>query len=156
MQLEWKAVDMLILDLVTDQGVGGRRAGRAFAREEEAWARKRERFDGMMAKERDKVMRRKLMRAVLEVEEEMDSIMEQMFGSSKLKEKEPDLGKLGQNCAADDLNIQGDLQDQVQVGAEQNNCEMPVIQQKGVFDEVRKDVVSEKWQQRKCSRSKGA
>ena len=152
MQLEWKAVDMLILDLVTDQGVGGGKAGRAFAREEEAWARKRERFDGMMAKERDKVMRRKLMRAVLEVEEEMDSIMEQMFGSSKLKEKEPDLGKLGQKCAAHDLINHDDLQ----IGAQQNNCEMPVIQEKGVFDEVRKDVISEKWQQRNCSRSKGA
>ena len=152
MQLEWKAVDMLILDLVNDQGVGGRRAGRAFAREEEAWARKRERFDGMMAKERDKVMRRKLMRAVLEVEEEMDSIMEQMFGSSKLKEKEPDLGKLGQKCAAHDLINQDDLQ----IGAQQNNCEMTVIQEKGVFDEVGKDVISEKWQQRNCSRSKGA
>ena len=149
MQLEWKAVDMLILDLVTDQGVGGRKAGRAFAREEEAWARKRERFDGMMAKERDKVMRRKLMRAVLEVEEEVDSIMEQMFDSSKLKEKEPDLGKLGQKCAAHDLINQDDLQ----IGAQQNNCEM---QQKGVFDEVRKDVISEKWQQRSRSRSKGA
>ena len=152
MQLEWKAVDMLILDLVTDQGVGGGKAGRAFAREEEAWARKRERFDGMMAKERDKVMRRKLMRAVLEVEEEVDSIMEQMFDSSKLKEKEPDLGKLGQKCAAHDLINQDDLQ----IGAQQNNCEMTVIQEKGVFDEVGKDVISEKWQQRNCSRSKGA
>ena len=152
MQLEWKAVDMLILDLVTDQGVGGGKAGRAFAREEEAWLRKRERFDGMMAKERDKVMRRKLMRAVLEVEEEVDSIMEQMFDSSKPKEKEPDLGKLGQKCAAHDLINQDDLQ----IGAQQNNCEMTVIQEKGVFDEVGKDVISEKWQQRNCSRSKGA
>ena len=106
--VEWETVDALILDLVSVQVLdqGGRRA-----REEEAWLRRRERFDGMMAKERDKVTRRKLTKALVEVEEEMDSIMSQMFGSKMEGKKESDLGiSSSQNCAAEDLSRQDSLQ----------------------------------------------
>ena len=102
MMVEWKVVDALILGLVSGQALeqGGR--GRR-AREEEAWLRRRERFDGMMAKERDKVTRRKLTKALEEVEEEMDSIMEQMFGGKLEGKLESDL----ENCSAEGLSVQG-------------------------------------------------
>ena len=101
MMVEWKVVDALILDLVSGQALeqGGR--GRR-AREEEAWLRRRERFDGMMAKERDKVTRRKLTKALEEVEEEMDSIMEQMFGGKLEGKLESD-----QENSSEGLSVQG-------------------------------------------------
>ena len=112
MVVEWETVDALILDLVSVQVLdqGGKRA-----REEEAWLRRRERFDGMMAKERDKVTRRKLTKALVEVEEEMDSIMSQMFGSKMEGKKESDLGiSSSQNCAAEDLSRQDSLQGKIE------------------------------------------
>ena len=101
MMVEWKVVDALILGLVSGQALeqGGR--GRR-AREEEAWLRRRERFDGMMAKERDKVTRRKLTKALEEVEEEMDSIMEQMFGGKLEGKLESD-----QENSSEGLSVQG-------------------------------------------------
>ena len=118
MMVEWEAVDALILDLVSVQPLDQRGGGKR-AREEEAWVKKRERFDRMMAKERDKVTRRKLMKALMEVEEEMDSIMEQMF-VNKLKGKESD-------CAAQELSHH---QSKMQVETKKDS-ETQVIGKKG-------------------------
>ena len=107
--LEWKVVDALILDLVSVQWGDGKKA----RDDEEAWLRRRERFDRMMAKERDKVTRRKLMKALMEVEEEMDSIMEQMFASKLERGKEEsDLGIASQNCAAEGLGYKDKMQEE--------------------------------------------
>ena len=114
--LEWGVVDELLLDIVHDQQViiiilfiiinffiiitiiildnvhnqqktkGGWRPG--LAREEEAWLKKKEKFDKMMTEEKEKVTRRKTIKALVEVEEEMDSIKKQIF-RGQLK---PDLG----------------------------------------------------------------
>ena len=117
MIVEWEAVDALIFDLVSVQPLEQRGGGKK-AREEEAWVKKRERFDRMMAKERDKVTKRKLMKALMEVEEEMDSIMEQMFASKLERGKEEsDLGISSGNCAAEGLSHQDSLQGKMQVGA---------------------------------------
>ena len=128
MMVEWKVVDALILGLVSGQALeqGGR--GRR-AREEEAWLRRRERFDGMMAKERDKVARRRLTKALEEVEEEMDSIMEQMFGG-KLKGKS-DLGISSKNCTAKGLSH---VQDSLEGG--KKKCEVQVDRLQGLLGGV--------------------
>ena len=107
--LEWGAVDELLLDIVHYQQViiiimfiiiinfliiitiiildnfhdqqetkGWWRSG--LAREEEAWLKKKEKFDKIMAEEKEKVTRRKLIKALVDVEEEMDSIKKQIFG----------------------------------------------------------------------------
>ena len=131
--VEWETVDALILDLVSVQVLdqGGKRA-----REEEAWLRRRERFDGMMAKERDKVTRRKLTKALVEVEEEMDSIMSQMFGSKMEGKKESDLGiSSSQNCAAEDLSRQDSLQGKME--EERKRCSR--VHAQGVSGERKKD-----------------
>ena len=70
---------------------GGWRSG--LAREEEAWLKKKEKFDKMMAEEKKKVTRRKLIKALVDVEEEMDSIKKQIFGG-QLK---PDLERQSLN-----------------------------------------------------------
>ena len=84
---------IIILDNVHNQQKtkGGWRSG--LAREEEAWLKKKEKFDKMMAEEKEKVTRRKLIKALVDVEEEMDSIKKQIFGG-QLK---PDLERKSLN-----------------------------------------------------------
>ena len=170
--VEWETVDALILDLVSVQVLdqGGRRA-----REEEAWLRRRERFDGMMAKERDKVTRRKLTKALVEVEEEMDSIMSQMFGSKMEGKKESDLGiSSSQNCAAEDLSRQDSLQGKMEEerkgcsrmqvqGMERKEDAKPTSSTAALLKEVKEAAARKKkprivneLQRRNTSRNKGA
>ena len=157
MIVEWEVVDALILDLVSGQALeqGGR--GRR-AREEEAWLRRRERFDGMMAKERDKVTRRKLTKALEEVEEEMDSIMEQMFGGKLEGKFESDQ----ENCSAEGLSVQGRKKNcklEGLVGAKKGGKAIPpTAALKDLDASARKEKMGtmKELQRRNFSRNKGA
>ena len=79
-----KFITCIILDNVhyQQETKGWWRSG--LAREEEAWLKKKEKFDKMMAEEKEKVTRRKLIKALVEVEEEMDSIKKQIFGGQSI------------------------------------------------------------------------